>query len=188
LICVTPAAAATRAFATPGTGSFVVPDGAHSIVAEIWGGGGGGSGYCSYAYPGHIWGGGAGGYVKVLLSVNPGDVLPYVIGTGGQHGFPYSSPGQIGGDSSLDLNMTTVAVAHGGSGGADDALAAAGGQGGDYAVSSPAVGLLGLVGTSGNVNTGGGADGFAGNGGSQGGTGCSVREGGNGLIVLHLSS
>jgi hypothetical protein len=55
-----------------------VPANVTQIVAEVWGAGGGGSGSCFSQFA-SSWvsglGGGQGAYERVLITVNPGDIL-----------------------------------------------------------------------------------------------------------------
>ena len=129
----TPTCAATFSsdvvFSTVGPATFVVPAGVKSVVADLYGGGGGGPYYCASAYAGHIWGGGQGGQVEVLLPVTPGDTLTLNVGGGGVHGFQFAA-GTPGGASTVAVGGNLVAVANGGLGGLDDATGSTGGDGG----------------------------------------------------------
>lgn len=72
-----------RAFQVSGT--WTVPASVTHVLAEVWGGGAGGSFYGD-GYPPNAIGGGAGGYTRGFLAVTPGGTLTLVIGAGGQGG------------------------------------------------------------------------------------------------------
>lgn len=59
------------------TQNMTVPAGVTSVEIELWGGGASGQGDVGTA------GGGGAAYVHTVLAVNPGDVLNFVVGTGG---------------------------------------------------------------------------------------------------------
>ena len=121
---------------TPGTSAIIMPDGFESTVEIHAWGAGGGSGY----YGGT---GGSGGYARTTLTMDPGQMVQFGIGTAGQNAAPHSGGaggqgmdprfnGGNGGDS-YDNDMG----AGGGGGGAtvvtlngSVVLAAAGGGGG----------------------------------------------------------
>lgn len=95
--------------------NFTVPAGVTRIYVEVWGGGGSGVGGVNGA-------GAGGGYAAGWLTVNPGDVISYVVGaggtggtsggtsifsslsaTGGEHGSAGASVGGIGSGGSINL-------------------------------------------------------------------------------------
>jgi hypothetical protein len=68
-----------------GSGNWTVPTGVTSVTVHVWGGGAGGGG----GGPGFTTGGAggaSGGYSSSVLTVTPGDVIPYVVGAGGTGG------------------------------------------------------------------------------------------------------
>jgi len=71
-------------FAVDTIGDFVIPAGVTSVLAKVWGAGGGGStyyyangNYTNTAY------GGAGAYASSTFAVVPGNTIQYMPGTGG---------------------------------------------------------------------------------------------------------
>lgn len=79
-----------------GSGDFTVPSGVFNIEVEMWGGGAGASYYTNNPNK-IICGGGAGSYVRFKKAVTPGDVLAYVVGSGGNT--LISNQGVDGGDT-----------------------------------------------------------------------------------------
>ena len=82
-----------------GSANFVVPDNANAIHIQAGvGGGGGAAGGVSYDKAGGESagaGGGSGAYVSdVVYSINPGETISYLIGTGGAPGNQTSNFGQ----------------------------------------------------------------------------------------------
>jgi len=74
----------TSNYTTPGTYSFTVPDGVHSItVAGCGGGGAGGSGDGGQNNDGPGFGGGGSNIISQTYSVVPGTVLSISVGEGG---------------------------------------------------------------------------------------------------------
>jgi hypothetical protein len=61
------------AFYTAGAGTWTVPAGVTEVMAELWGGGSGGS---------TNLGGTSGGYARMIQTVTPGNVLSFTIGQG----------------------------------------------------------------------------------------------------------
>jgi hypothetical protein len=151
-------------FATPGTYTFVVPDGVTEVCAVAVGGGGAGMGYSG----GSGWGGGGGGLRWINnIPVVPGESIPVVVGAGGVAVLE-SAPG--GGSSSFGMHIT----AHGGGGGHwDDPKKGQGGGG--------VGGSGGKGGTSFDASGGGGgAGGYSGQGGDTGKAGAIYYAGGGG--------
>lgn len=155
---------------TPGTYSFVVPQGVTSICALAIGGGGGGMQYSFGDSPEGVGGGGGALSYRNNVPVNPGDVLTVVVGAGGL-GNTDPNPnldaewfGQDGGDSYVlrVSSNTYAAYAEGGQGGAS-------GGGG----LSTADGGRAFVG-------GGGPLGYAADGGGDGGNSWEGQCGGGG--------
>ncbi len=95
---------------TPGTYTWVIPDGVTCIKVECWGAGGGGGG----ARYGHGGGGGGGAFNRATIFVNAGETYTITVGAGG-----LSSPGANGSDG--DISEVTgpggSVTANGGSGG-----------------------------------------------------------------------
>lgn len=112
----------------PGTRNFTVPENVHSIRAFVVGPGGGAS---SGGAPG-------GGYSEIVLSVTPGEVFAYTVGT----------PGVMG--SSATAGTTT---SFGG------VLSATGGGTSSSSVGSGSGGTINTSGGPGGANGGGGASG-----------------------------
>lgn len=133
-------------------GSFTVPTGVTQITVEVWGAGGSGSTRTNNGAGG---GGGGGAYSRSVLTVVPGDVYPYGVGTPGTSG---TTP-VAGGDSWFG-NSTTVMAKGGGSVGYNVTTGAAGG------LSASGFGTIRLSG--GNGANGSGSN--AGGGGSSAGT------------------
>jgi hypothetical protein len=80
------------------TSNFVVPPGVTQVEVEVWGAGSGS--YCSTASSAS-GGGSGGGYArKRIAGLNPSQVVPVTIGTGGSAGTTTQSPG-AGGSSSF---------------------------------------------------------------------------------------
>jgi len=67
-------------FQSATSGNWTVPAGVTRVLAVLFGGGGGGGSATSGSYGTD---GGCGGMAAKVLTVNPGDVLPYTIGAGG---------------------------------------------------------------------------------------------------------
>lgn len=97
------------------SGSFVVPAFIYKLRIEAWGAGGGGADDSAAASGA---GGGGGSYGMAIKTVVPGQVIPYVIGTGGANGVP-----AIAGTASTILGMT----AGGGTGATNNTIAGVGG-------------------------------------------------------------
>lgn len=69
---------------TAGAGTFEVPDGVHQIEFDLGGAGGGGGGANTDLSAGG--GGGHGRIKRGIMKVNPGQRIPYNVGTGGGDG------------------------------------------------------------------------------------------------------
>lgn len=112
-------------FFNPGylDGSWTVPAGVTRIMVELWGAGGGGSKGA---------GGGGGGYLMAILNVNPGDVIPYIIGDPGIGG---GTAGTNGGNSSITVGIAGL-YAMGGQGGQSNGIENYFGKGGTFDVSN----------------------------------------------------
>jgi hypothetical protein len=94
-----PGTPATVTIATPGSGTFIVPDGVTSLIRELWGAGAsGGSSENGLGVPG-AGGGGAGGYTTDTITVTPGQSIAYVVGTGGAAITTIFTDGHPGGDT-----------------------------------------------------------------------------------------
>lgn len=94
-------------FTEPGSWSFVVPAGIHSVTVKAWGGGGGG-GNQTTAF------GGAGAFVRATLVVTPGEVLEVQVAEGGLQ------PGNGAGASAVLRGPVPLVIAAGGGGGGSD--------------------------------------------------------------------
>jgi len=106
----------TQAYTTAGSGTFTVPSGVTNIgIMSIGGGAAGLAGGTA----GTISSGGGGGAIgfKNNLAVTPGDVISFVVGTGG------SGSSANGGNTSVTINSATY-TAGGGVAGSTSALAA----------------------------------------------------------------
>lgn len=146
----------TQTFIT--SGSFTVPPGVTALTVECWGAGGGGAGggLAGGSNSGG-YGGGGGAYAKAnALSVTPGAVLPYVVGTGGTG----ASPNNLGGSGGASSFSGTAVVAAGGTA----ATVSSTGKGG---AASASVGDVRFSGGGAGVAMGSGGCG----GGSSAGTG-----------------
>ena len=71
-----------QTYSTYGNEVFTVPNGVNEIMVEMWGAGGRG-------YQGG--GGGSGAYLRVILDVNPADMITFTIGRGSWSGSPASN-------------------------------------------------------------------------------------------------
>jgi len=82
-----PATHGSQTYATPGSYSFTVPAGVTSLNIHVTGGGGGGgAGDGPYDNQGSGGGGGAGGTYVDVITVTPGEVIPVIVGGGGNGG------------------------------------------------------------------------------------------------------
>jgi hypothetical protein len=98
-------------FAQPGSFTFTVPPGVTHLRVDLYGAGGG-----STLDPttGNLATGGGGAYSATILTVNPGDALTVVVGTGGLAEQACGN-GVNGGDTQiLGPSQAVLAVAHGG--------------------------------------------------------------------------
>jgi hypothetical protein len=143
-------------------GNFTVPAGVTSLTVECWGAGGGG-GRSSSTNTGR-GGGGGGAYARSILSVTPGQIIAYTIGSGGTGG-NLSAAANTGGSTVFGANLI---LAVGGGGVADNVNTA--GLGG------LATSCIGDV----RFNGGNGVNGAGGNSGAGGGGAGSTQAGGNG--------
>jgi hypothetical protein len=90
--------------------TFVVPAGITHLGVEAWGGGGGGSQYVEFPDCISSAAGGSGGYLRVIISVTPGESLAINVGSAG-------GPGVDGGSSKVMSGGTIVVSAGGGGAG-----------------------------------------------------------------------
>lgn len=174
-----------RAFTSPGSYSWVVPDGVYSVsmvAVGAGGGGGGGAAATAYNYGGGGSGGGGGLSYVNNVAVTPGEALTIVVGApgsgGSQGGERYKGlTGGTGGASQILRGATVLGQAFGGTGGSGGGLAQyGGGVGGSGGAGGPAAGApgggRGGNGSAGSGNGqgagGGGAGGYAGSGGLGG--------------------
>lgn len=138
-----------------------IPAGVTSVVAQLWGAGGGGG------FPGS---GGAGGWVKVQFPVVQGDAIELRVASPG--GVGNNTGGGGGGMSWLSLNSTVVVIAGGGGGaGVDGCSGCIGGTLSGQGGAGGAAGGNGQDGTNNNAyntNSGGGKGGTVAAGGAGG--------------------
>ena len=179
------AASQTVRYKVPGSYTFTVPTTGVSTVQLNWVvGGGGGGGYGSQVQNGGGGGGGgAGGYgSNIIINVNPGDKLTFVVGTGGQGGT--TGAGTAGGSTTVSINGVLAYTATGGQGGAaanttKSAINAPGGIGGAW--QGTITGLTGQTGPGGTSDTAscyGGAGAPSAVQGAYGGAGGTTAGGG----------
>lgn len=95
-------------FTTAGTGDFIVPANIKQITVHVIGAGGGGGA------SGSAVGGGGGGYATSLLTVTPGQVIPYTVGAKGIKGINAPTQNATNGGSSI---FNTTIIANGGNNG-----------------------------------------------------------------------
>jgi hypothetical protein len=171
----------TVSFTTPGSYTWIVPDGFTSISIVATGGGGGGGGTTG---PFMVPAGGAGAVVTSTLSVTPGQVLSLAVGGGGGAGangisfgggsYYTGAGGGGGGSSNVDAGSNHQIIAGGGGGAGNTGGGAGGNAGGPGGAGGNGGGSpFGPGGGGGSGGTGGsgsGASGSTGNGGA-GGTG-----------------
>lgn len=128
---------------TQTTGNFTVPAGVYRVRLRIRGGGGGGGAGGSNSSSAISGGGGgaAGAYLNLILNVQPGNNVSWVIGAAGSAGIYNETSGTSGGDTIVYLSGTEVARAEGGTGGANATSGGVGqgGTGGSYSVTGSAV-------------------------------------------------
>lgn len=108
---------------TAGTADFTVPDNVKQITVTLVGAGGAGGG------TGSANGGGGGGYATSILTVTPGQIIPYTVGAKGTK--------VIGGNGNPGGNtiFNTTIIANGGAGGTDAGLSAGGAySGADFGI------------------------------------------------------
>lgn len=169
-------------YTTPGTYSWIAPDGVTSISGVAVGGGGAGA--KAITWWGAAGGGGGGLGWKNNIPVTPGQSYVVSVGAGGTA--INGTPGGNGGTSYFN-NLSTLA-GYGGTGGlARDSWGTA--VGGSYVGDGGGTGGSGLTGDTGNIaHGGGGAGGYLGAGGSTnapgtgggGGGGLASSTGGSG--------
>lgn len=165
-------------WSTPGTYSWVCPEGVTEVEVMLIGGGGGGAGSVTNTNGGG--GGGAGATIKRWVTVTPGTSYTIVVGAAGTSG----GAGANGGDGAQTSFGGSLAVAAGGIKG--QAASAAGGNG--AAAVNGSISITGGLG--GATGTAGGSIGTAnerfevgwlipGGGGGGGGTAASGAVGGD---------
>lgn len=113
-------------FLTPGSFSFVVPEGVHSLTVDVLGAGGGGGGASSGtiatgcptsgSFAGGGGGGGSGDVARCSLPVTPGETLTVQVGTGGAAGATGVS-GSSGAPTLIARGGSVIVRVFGGSGG-----------------------------------------------------------------------
>lgn len=87
------------AFQYPTTTQWVVPAGVRRVWVEVYGGGGGTTGFYQGTANAKMYSGGGGGYAASYIDVTPGAVIPITVGAAGATGS--TGPGTNGGDSSF---------------------------------------------------------------------------------------
>jgi len=120
------AGSAGVSFTAPGTFSFTVPANVRSLFVRLVGGGGGGA-----SVPAIRWssgGGGAGGYSEGILSVTPGQNIPFTIGAGGTPG-ALANPSTGGAGGATTFGPLSAAGGSGGRGGPANCAGGAPGAG-----------------------------------------------------------
>ncbi|MBF0859429.1 hypothetical protein HKD24_09400 [Gluconobacter sp. LMG 31484] len=151
----------TEMVQTQATGNFTVPEGVFRVRLRFRGGGGGGGagGSNSTSAVSAGGGGGAGAYLDVILNVQPGNNVSWVIGAGGSPGAYNGTSGTSGGDTIVYLSGMEVARAAGGSGGANATSGGVGkgGAGAAYSISGNSI-----AGYEGHAGPGGGYGVYAG--------------------------
>jgi len=155
---------------TSSTGNFTVPSGVYSIRFRLraGGGGGGAGGGNSTSAVSAGGGGGGGGWLEIVIAVQPGNDVSWVVGAGGSAGVNNGTSGTTGGDTILYVSGTEVARVTGGSGGANatEGGVGSGGNGGTSKVTT-------AVGYSSQDGAGGGYGIYAGVSQGWGGIGAS---------------
>ena len=166
---------ATSTIFDEGAGDFEVPPRKHTLIAEGWGGGGGGAAGEAGGGNRAGSGGGSGGYFRIVLSVTPGDLIPYSVGAGGIGGTYDTDDATAGGATTISGGTYTA-----GGGGK-------GGFGGGQPGGTGGVATGGTTNTNGNAGAVNPADTTGGQGGNAplGGTGgiggiAAVQLAGNG--------
>ncbi|EHH68369.1 glycine-rich domain-containing protein [Gluconobacter morbifer] len=138
---------------TQATGNFTVPAGVYRIRLRFRGGGGGGGAGGSNSTSAVSAGGGgaAGAFLDLILAVQPGNNVSWVIGAAGSPGTYNGSSGTAGGDTIVYLSGVEVARAKGGTGGANATSGGVGqgGTGGSFSVTASVGGYEGHTGPGG---------------------------------------
>ncbi len=89
---------------TSGSGNFTVPADVTEVEYEAWSGGASGGYGQNDSSNGGSGGGGSGGWIKNLVEVTPGDLIPYAVGIAGAMIVPtWGAPGNDGGDTQIDI-------------------------------------------------------------------------------------
>ncbi|QOG03324.1 T9SS sorting signal type C domain-containing protein [Flavobacterium sp. MDT1-60] len=159
-----------------GTKTWTVPNGVTSITLEIWGAGGAGGGSLINKEGGA--GGGGGAYVLRTITVTPGDIITYSVGTGA---IGTSNAGTTGGNTTLTTVSGTNLNANGGSGGNTAVHNASVSAGSGGSASGGTTNTNGSNGSNNSTSTGNGGKGGNGGNGGAGGTGADGNNGGNGV-------
>jgi len=97
------------------SGSFTVPASVFVLDVELWGGAGGSGGTSGSATNNCGTTGGGAGYTRGLLAVTPGQVITYVVGTGGAAGLS-GGTAPTAGSASTFLTLTAGGGAAGSNG------------------------------------------------------------------------
>jgi hypothetical protein len=192
---------------TSSSGTFVVPDGVTSLTINMIGAGGNGNANEGSSNPGP--GGGSGAYfANYVLSVTPGQNIPYSVGRPGQIFIPSGDGGQTCGGDTVFGSLTAgggfggkwrsgpygdegpgaggVASAGGTNGTAGNAGGGSGGKGADSPFGIGGDGRYGS-GYGGDIKNGGNATGY-GAGGGGGGNNAGGGSGSPGKLSVYYSS
>jgi hypothetical protein len=156
---------------TPGAGTWTVPAGVTEITVEVWGAGGGSSDMGNARA-----GGGGGAYASSVLTVVPGDMIPYFVGAGGA----------VGAGGGLSQWNSSQVLANGG--GPAPSNNSTGGPGGGFGIGDQVYfGGSGAVPTGNNGGGGGGSAFSNAVGGDASGTtgGIGQGNGGNGGLAIN---
>lgn len=145
-----------------GTESFTVPPGVTQITVEVWGGGGGGG--TSWVNKYSAGGGGGGAHTIAVVGVTPGQLINYIVGSGGPGGWNNTTllNHQSGVDGESTTFLSVTANGGKGGGGVNTLNVASGGAGGASAtVPSGVISYSGGAGSSGSndMNRDGGGGG-----------------------------
>lgn len=105
---ITPIGSGRVVITTPGSSTWNVPAGVYVIHAQLVGGGGGGG----FGTAAHGGGGGGGGVSDIFVSVQPGDVVNYTVGSGGTGATgPTDTSGSDGANSTLTVTRSGTTIA-----------------------------------------------------------------------------
>lgn len=164
---------------TPGTSSWVAPEGITSVSVECWGGGGGGGGATSNNYAG---GGAGGSYVlNSNVPVVPSTLYTVTVGAGGAASNTGGANGNPGGNTTF--GSTIPVTANGGAAGRGVTVAGQLGSGGTNSIGGSGgtlitLGANGLNASASISGAGGNGGGFSGGSGGTRNTGVGAGNSG----------